>query len=60
MFEKLDLMRQRFAELNELIAKPEIVARQEEWQKLVKEHSTLAPIVGAYERYLSYAEEMAS
>ena len=31
MFEKLDLMRQRFAELNELIAKPEIVARQEEY-----------------------------
>ncbi|MBO7156777.1 MAG: peptide chain release factor 1 [Clostridia bacterium] len=60
MFEKLDLMRQRFAELNELIAKPEIVARQEEWQKLVKEHSTLAPIVEAYERYLSFAEEMAS
>ena len=60
MFEKLDLMRQRFAELNELIAKPEIVARQEEWQKLVKEHSTLAPIVEAYEKYLSYVEEMAT
>ena len=36
MFEKLDFMRTRFAELNELIGKPEIVAKQDEWQKLVK------------------------
>lgn len=60
MFEKLDLMRARFAELNELIGKPEIVAKQEEWQKLVKEHSQLGPIVEAYEQYLVYQEEMAS
>ncbi|MBQ8178386.1 MAG: peptide chain release factor 1 [Clostridia bacterium] len=60
MFEKLDLMRARFAELNELIGKPEIVAKQEEWQKLVKEHSQIGPIVEAYEQYLTYQEEMAS
>ncbi|MBO7177780.1 MAG: peptide chain release factor 1 [Clostridia bacterium] len=59
MFEKLDFMRARFAELNELIGKPEIVAKQEEWQKLVKEHSQLGPIVEAYEQYLAYQEQMA-
>ncbi len=59
MFEKLDLMRARFAELNELIGKPEIVAKQDEWQKLVKEHSQLGPIVEAYEQYLTHEEEMA-
>ncbi len=59
MFEKLDFMRARFAELNELIGKPEIVAKQEEWQKLVKEHSQLGPIVEAYEQYLTYQEQMA-
>ncbi len=59
MFEKLDFMRARFIELNELIGKPEIVAKQEEWQKLVKEHSTLGPIVEAYEQYLAYQEQMA-
>ncbi len=60
MFEKLDLMRKRFQELNELIGKPEIVAKQEEWQKLVKEHAQIGPIVEAYEQYLSYQEEMTS
>ena len=59
MFEKLDFMRTRFVELNELIGKPEIVAKQEEWQKLVKEHSQLGPIVEAYEQYLAYQEQMA-
>jgi len=59
MFEKLDFMRARFAELNELIGKPEIVAKQEEWQKLVKEHSQLGPIVEAYEQNLTYQEQMA-
>lgn len=59
MFEKLDFMRARFVELNELIGKPEIVAKQEEWQKLVKEHSQLGPIVEAYEQYLAYQEQMA-
>ena len=59
MFEKLDFMRARFIELNELIGKPEIVAKQEEWQKLVKEHSTIGPIVEAYEQYLAYQEQMA-
>lgn len=59
MFEKLDFMRTRFAELNELIGKPEIVAKQDEWQKLVKEHSQLGPIVEAYEQYLAYQEQMA-
>ena len=52
-------MRARFAELNELIGKPEIVAKQEEWQKLVKEHSQLGPIVEAYEQYLAYQDQMA-
>ena len=59
MFEKLDFMRARFVELNELIGKPDIVAKQEEWQKLVKEHSQLGPIVEAYEQYLAYQEQLA-
>ena len=59
MFEKLDFMRARFAELNELIGKPEIVAKQDEWKKLVKEHSTIGPIVEAYEQYLAYQDQMA-
>ncbi|MBR1746662.1 MAG: peptide chain release factor 1 [Clostridia bacterium] len=59
MFERLDAMKVRFAELEELIGKPEVVARQEEWQKLVKEHATLAPIVAAYDEYLAVKNDMA-
>ena len=58
MFERLEKMRLRFIELNELIAKPEIVARQDEWQKLVKEHAALQPVVEEYENYLRMEKEM--
>lgn len=59
MFERLEKMRLRFIELNELIAKPEIVARQDEWQKYVKEHAVLQPVVEEYENYLRIEKEMA-
>lgn len=58
MFEKLDKLIERYNELNELIAKPEIVAKQDEWRKLVKEHSALTPIIEAYQRYLQMEKEM--
>ena len=59
MFERLDAMKARFAELEELIGRPEIVAKQDEWQKLVKEHAALAPIVAAYDEYLAVKNDMA-
>lgn len=58
MFEKLEAMRLRFKEVTELISDPATVARREEWQKLVKEHAQLEPIVEAYENYLKMGEEM--
>lgn len=58
MFERLAAMKERFAELNDLIGRPEVVARQDEWKKLVKEHAALQPIMEAYERYLKIKEDM--
>ncbi len=58
MFERLEELKKRFAALNEAIADPEVVARQEEWQKLVKEHAQLAPIVEAYDAYCEMGAEM--
>jgi peptide chain release factor 1 len=58
MFERLALMLVRYKELNELIGKPEIVARQDEWRKLVIEHSALTPIMEAYEVYLKTVSNM--
>jgi peptide chain release factor 1 len=58
MFERLELMKKRLEELNGLIGLPEIVARQDEWKKLVKEHAALSPIVEIYEQYLKIESDM--
>ena len=58
MFERLAAMKERFEKLNELIADPEVVAKREEWQKLVKEHALLQPVVEEYERYLKNEADM--
>lgn len=60
MFERLQLMKQRFEELTDLIGNPEVVARQEEWQKLVKEHALLQPIMDKYEEYLAVEDDMSA
>ncbi len=58
MFERLAKLKLRYEELNDLIGRPEVVARQDEWRKLVKEHSALMPIIEAYDRYLKAESEM--
>ncbi len=58
MLERLELMRARYHELTELIGKPEIVAKQDEWQKYVKEHALLQPIIEKYEEYLNINGQM--
>jgi peptide chain release factor 1 len=58
MFERLELMKKRLDELNGLIGLPEIVAKQDEWKKLVKEHAALSPIVDEYEKYLKIESDM--
>ena len=39
MFEKLESVEKRYTELTEKISDPEIIANNNEWRKLVKEHS---------------------
>ncbi len=53
MFEKLKLMKERFAYLTDEISKPEVIADRELWQKLVKEHSDLETIIEKYDEYLA-------
>lgn len=52
MFEKLKLIKERFAYLTDEISKPEVIADRELWQKLVKEHSDLETIIEKYDEYL--------
>lgn len=51
MFEKLSFIEGRFEELEKKIADPEVIADQNLWRKLCKEHSDIAPIVDKYKEY---------
>ena len=53
MLEKLKSVEQRFLEINEEIAKPEVVSDNEKFKKLMKEHKTLTPIVETYRAYVA-------
>ena len=58
MFEKLEAVEKRYEELNELIAKPEIIANQAEWQKLMKEHASIEDVVAKYREYKKANDDM--
>lgn len=51
MFQKLDDVEKRYDELTSQISDPEVIARTNEWQKLMKEHSDMTPIVEKYREY---------
>ena len=51
MFDKLSFIETRHAELSEKISDPEVIADQETWRKLCKEHSDISPIVDKYKEY---------
>lgn len=51
MFEKLSFIEQQFDKLAEKISDPEVIADQDTWRKLCKEHSDMSPIVEKYREY---------
>jgi peptide chain release factor 1 len=51
MLDKLDFLGERYIELNNKISDPDIISDQDQWKKLVKEHSHLEPIVNKYKEY---------
>lgn len=55
---KLLSIKNKYDELGALIAKPEILADNKEWTKLVKEHSNLEPLVQAYDRLVSIEKDI--
>ena len=48
MIDKLDSIMQKYEELTKKVVDPNIIADNKTWQKLVKEHSDLTPIVEEY------------
>ena len=57
MLEKLKYIEDRYEELSHVISDPDVIARQEEWQGLVKEHSSLEEIVTRYRELKSIQQE---
>ena len=51
MFQKLEDVEKRYEELTVQISDPEVIARTSEWQKLMKEHAEIAPVVEKYREY---------
>lgn len=55
MFQKLDDVEKKYEELTAQISDPDIIARNSEWQKLMKEHADMTPIVEKYREYKKVA-----
>jgi len=51
MFQRLEDVEKRFDELTVKISDPEEIAKTSSWQKLMKEHAELTPIVEKYREY---------
>ena len=58
MTDKLDKIVLRYEFLTGEISKPEVIADNNTWKKLVKEHSNLTPIIEAYTLYKKTNEEL--
>ena len=53
MLDKLNAIKQRFDEVNDLIIQPDVIADQQRYIKLNREYKSLKPIVEAREQYIT-------
>ncbi len=58
MQNKLQNIKEKYLQLTEEISKPEVIANQSEWQKLVKEHSSLQPIVEKFDEFCKAEKDL--
>ena len=59
MFDKLEALEERFAYLSEKISDPDIIADQNNWRKMCKDHSDLTPIINKYREYKTAKQTIA-
>lgn len=58
LLDKLAFIENKYDELSVKISDPSIMANQNEWRKLCKEHADLEIIVGAYKEYKKVIEDL--
>ena len=49
--DKVQAVENKFMDLEQQISDPSVIARQDEWQKLTKEHASLMPIIDTFRKY---------
>ena len=58
MFDRLNELETKFAELSEQISDAEVIADNARWRVLMKEHSDLTPVMDAYRQHKSLSESI--
>ena len=58
MLDKLAFIENKYQELTERMMDPELINDLEEWQKVMKEHADIEPIVMEYREYTKTKEEL--
>ena len=58
MFDKIQLIEEKYMDLSQKIGDPDIINNQSEWQKYIKEHVDLEPIVLKYREYKTTMEQI--
>lgn len=58
MFEKLEGLLARYEDISLMVSDPDIIAKQDRWRDLIKEHSELTPIIEQYKAYRKIIESI--
>jgi len=58
MFDRLNELETKFAELSDQISDPDIIADNGRWRTLMKEHSDLTPVMDAYREHKRLSESI--
>ena len=58
MFDKLEVVEKRYEELTKMIADPEVISNQSEWQKAIKEHASIEDVVTKFREYKNVKKAM--
>ncbi len=56
---KLATIEEQYHDLEQRLADPEVIRAQDEYQKLMKEHAELTPLIQAFRRHKQVAKELA-
>ncbi|NMA95785.1 MAG: peptide chain release factor 1 [Clostridiales bacterium] len=58
MLNRLQMLEERYEELGITISDPDVIARQDKWQELMKEHAQIQPLIEKYREYKKVSEEI--